>query len=473
MVIKDKLGRNIPIWLNSVCFATIIVYHPIMLLTNETQMISALAELDAEGVVYFSCSDEILDFTDKSRHGAYTVALSSKKGVYEFLVHDEWAVRLFVKAASMTVFSKGKKVIAWDWKNFCSFCLGRHGVKVVVECSLIDLKIIEHYVGFRNEKPKTVGECTRRLRSVVESGCWDKLQVVYKSVYLPLACEVLPCMETIGILDREKLHAHYDIAGQENGRLLCFNAYSRGYVPHVLTQEQKGCLKPIALDQLFVYLDYRSMEVRVLEWLTKDTELTKACESPDIYKALYETVTKNACDSPEKRSFCKSFFLPVFYGMSPSTLSERLGVSQSTSESIVDRIRKIFPTAYGWVERQQAEAKDAGLSTDLFGRRRVLEDKHYRARNFAVQSPAALFCLKKLVHLHESLKGKGSVAYNVHDGYMIYSSRENVRDVVLAAMSALRSEDSAFPSLRMEVSCSVGRRLTEMRELNVAKKGTA
>jgi hypothetical protein len=56
---------------------------------------------------------------------------------------------------------------------------------------------------------------------------------------------------------------------------------------------------------------------------------------------------------------------------------------------------------------------------------------------------------------------------------MIYSSRENVRDVVLAAMSALRSEDSAFPSLRMEVSCSVGRRLTEMRELNVAKKGTA
>ena len=439
-------------------------------ITTNLQLMEMLNDLASENTIYFSYNSEILDFTDKSKLDAYKLTIMAKKGIYELPLNSEWMMRLFFKASRETIFRKDVKVLTWNIKNFISFCLSKFKLRFYFDCSIIDLKILESFLGIKCEKPSKFSECLNRLRSIFDSGKWNELQRIYKIVYLPLMLDVIPDMESIGILTDKKVHAYYDIAGQDNGRLLCHNAYQKGYVPHIITPDLKDQLKPLDFDQIFVYFDFKSMEVKVLQWLSQDYELQKVCESDDIYKTVYELITKTPCDTDDKRSLCKRFFLPVFYGMGANALSENIGLPPEAAQAIVERIKKIFSTAYGWIESCQNKAKEQKYICDIFGKKRIFMDKEYKARNFVVQSPAAIFCLEKLISLHKSLNGIARIAYNVHDGYMIFSTRENLKKAILESQSVLLSKSDLFPDLRLDISCYAGRKLTELKKINLKKK---
>lgn len=439
--------------------------------TNHMQMMEMLANLEAENAVYISYNSDILDFTDRTKIESYRLIIMAKNSIYELPIDTDWLIRLFVKASKNTLFAQGKKIVCWNWKNFLSFCKGKYGAEFSFECSIIDLKIIESFLGLKQSKPSSFGECFNRLRDILDSGKWSEIQNIYKKIYLPMILEVIPSMETTGILDQQKLHAYYEIAGQENGRLLCFNAYNRGYVPHIITPEQKSCFKPLNFDQIFVYFDFKSMEVKILNYLSKDSELDKICQTDDIYKSVYELIMKSPCDSAEKRNFCKSFFLPVFYGMSANTLALNLELPTAAAESIVGRIKNIFSEAYAWIENYQAKAKEDKFVCDIFGKKRYLPEKEYKARNFIVQSPAAIFCFEKLIMLHQKLKNIATIAYNVHDGYMLYSTRESLKKTIITSQETLMSESVLFPNLKLGISCYAGRQLVELKKINLPKQG--
>jgi|LakMenE18May11ns_1017448.scaffolds.fasta_scaffold9928539_1 hypothetical protein len=439
-------------------------------ISNYMQLMEMFSDLESESTLYISYNDDILDFTDKSKQDAYRLVISSKKGIYEIPMSNPWMMNLFNRAASKTIFSGNKKILTWNWKNFVSFCFGRFKIKFEFFCSIIDLKIIESFFGLRQKKPENFSECLRRLKFVLDSGKWPQLQSIYKSVYLPLMLDVIPALECVGILDQDRLHAYYEINGQENGRLLCFNAYTKGYVPHVITPDQKLEFKPLDFDQVFLYFDFKSMEVKVLQWLSKDPELQKVCESSDVYSSVYELITKTSCDSEDKRNLCKRFFLPIFYGMGVNAISENLGLPVKAAESIVERVKSTFSVAYSWIESFQNKAKEEHAVCDIFGKKRIFLEKEYKARNFVVQSPAAIFCLEKLIQLYKSLNGKAKIAYNVHDGYMLYSTRDNLKDVILESQSVLLSKSHLFPDMNLNISCYAGRKLSELKKININKR---
>lgn len=439
-------------------------------ITTDLQLMEMLNLLASESCFYFSYNEEILDFTDRTKAESYKIIIMAKKAIYEVPMQSEWMMRLFFKASKETIFRKDVKLIVWNLKNFISFCLAKFNLNFNFDCSVVDLKIIESFMGHKFSKPASFAESINRLRSIFESGSWNDIQKTYKAIYLPLIMNVVPEMETVGILTDKKLHAYYEIAGQDNGRLLCYNAYNRGYVPHIMNPDTKDQFKPLDFDQLFVYFDYKSMEVKILQWLSQDQELQKVCESDDIYKTIYELITKTACDTDDKRSLCKRFFLPVFYGMGSNSLSEQLGISTEVAQSIVDRIKKIFSISYNWIEDHQIKAKQQKYICDIFGKKRVFTEKEYKARNFVVQSPAAIFCLEKLILLRKSLNGIAQVAYNIHDGYMIFSNRENLKKTILESQSVLLSKSELFQNLQLDVSCYVGRKLTELKKINLKKR---
>lgn len=187
-----------------------------------------------------------------------------------------------------------------------------YGITIEFKGTLIDLKILESYTDTKLEKPKTMIEFMGRLKKVMSSENWSKTQKIYKSVHLPLALEVVPSLETIGILTTEKLHAFYDITGQENGRMLCYKALTRSFVPHVISPEQRELLKPLDFDSVFVYMDYKSMEVKMLGWLSGDEEINGLCDSEDIYRVAYEKILKTPCDSEDKDHYVKKYFYLSF-----------------------------------------------------------------------------------------------------------------------------------------------------------------
>lgn len=436
---------------------------------NGAEISLLLTKHQQSQVVYLSPSGSILDFTDREASKAVSVGIISSKGSDVIALSDEWTTRFFVKAAQETIMSANRRLLVWDWKSIASFVLGRHGVCFKPLSSLIDLKLLESHSDARLAMPASINEFMSRLRVVSESSTWGLRQNVYRLVHLPLALDVVPEMETVGILTDTRVHAFYDIVGQENGRMLSHKAFSKGFVPHVLTPELRNQLKPID-GHFFAYLDYKSMEVQMLSWLTQDSELAKACASNDIYASIFEMVTKTPCDSDSKRLMCKKFLLPVFYGMGAAGLEKSLGLPIGACESIVDRIHSIFHTASSWLRTVQESAELNGKYTDILGKTRSFADKHYKARNFAIQSPSAIFCLHGLVKLYNALKGIAKIAYNVHDGFMIYATKECLKNAILGAQEALQSESELFPGLSISVSCSVGRTLAEMKPLNLPRK---
>lgn len=426
--------------------------------------------VDAGTNVFVLPVPEVLDFTDPEFKGSLTI-MGMGGNVVSIPLDRE---NVFYSAAllKITVFAKGMKIIGWNWKNFLSYMLGVTGKPYEVEASLVDLKVIELYAGIKEKAPISLAVALNRLKALVTKGIWKEAQKAYQSVLMPLITDVVPALENCGILEvegRKKLHAYYEICGQDNGRLNCSGAYKDSYVPSTMSSTDRKNLKPRALDEIFMYFDFKSMEVVVLQHLTKDENLGKVLEKDDAYSEIYEMITGIKGD-PDCRDKAKKMFLPVIYGMSSANLGKRLKVADSTAQAIITRIYELFPTALRWVESYQEQARKEGWAKDGFGKRRNFEQgESFLARNFSIQAPAALICQEKLVKMHQALKGLADIAYNVYDGYCVYASKDKWKTVFQKGMNILTAESELCPGIRLKVACHAGRNLDNLKPLAKSK----
>lgn len=419
----------------------------------------------------FLFEPEILDFTEKEEVTLHIHATGGQSFSLEIKPDiDNSELASILGILTWSVFAKGSRIITWNWKNFASYILGKGGKPFECHATIIDLKIIESYLGIKNAAPKTLGEALSRMKKVMAEPNYKESSKVYRNIHLPLMTTVLPHLETVGIVDPDfdgRSYAYYEIDGQENGRLLCHRAYSKGYIPHNLTEEKKAKIKPLP-DHFFMYFDFNSMEVFMLAWLTKDPLLNELCQKDDVYFALYEKIIGEQTNLKEARDKCKKFFLPVIYGMSAHALADRLKIAEAVAEAIVNRMHELFPTALAWVQAYQDQVKEKGYADDIFGKRRYFDGKEYRVRNFCVQSPASIVCLEKLIQLYHALVPLTKLAYHVHDGYMVYTTKEKWKEVYSKAVAVLSSESQMCPGLKLRVSVKAGRNLNELK--NVIKK---
>jgi hypothetical protein len=105
-------------------------------------------------------------------------------------------------------------------------------------------------------------------------------------------------------------------------------------------------------------------------------------------------------------------------------------------------------------------------ATDAFGRKRKFEDqKQYKIKNFCIQSPASMICLKKLVRLHEVFASKASICFHVHDGYCVLCNKNEVNSVYELGTSVLEEEDPMFPGLDLKTTCKFGHSLNDMQNI--------
>jgi len=367
---------------------------------------------------------------------------------------------------SNTLFSAQMLVVSWDIKRLFSyfrFNLPKH-YSINFLARILDLKYSEAYLGIDNERrPASWIEAMERVRVFIEN---KDLSKIHQRIHIPLATEVLPFIETNGLIDREeqtRKYCYYDIEGQVNGRLSSCKAFDMCYTPHQMSHEQKERFSP-GLDKKFVSFDYNNIEVRVLSFLSGDKALSKIVESEeDVYKAVYRIIARRECDTPEKRQFIKDSFLQVVYGVGARRLAEQLQESQVVAEKLIENLYKIFPQVFSWAQSQQDKAK-IGSVADIFGRIRSY-DKAYIARNAVIQGPTAVLCLDKLVLLHSRMKNYIKLVATIHDGYLGVVEDADVEYVVKEGKSILESSSDLFSGLRLRVSCEVGSNLTSMKKV--------
>jgi len=418
--------------------------------------------------VFVLFNPAVFDFTDKNSQKEIQIYLQDGRNVNIALTEQN--TPFIASILKLSIFSKGMKILVWDWKNIATYILAKTNKNYIVDGVIIDLKILESYVGRKLKPPKSLNEALIRLKDLVSSGLWKEIEPIYKNLHLPLSTFTIPRLETTALIDvltGKKVYAHYEIDGQENGRLRCSQEFNEGFVPHAMRPLVKENLKPRSFEELFLVFDFRAMEVFMLSWLSQDPLLKELTEQPDIYFSLYSKLIGSEPQKKDDRELIKKMFLPVIYGQSSYMLGQRCNIPKEAADSIVDRINSLFPTALAWIKNQQKQLQELGYSKDIFGKRRTFDEgKEYLVRNFCIQSPAAVVCLEKLNQLYFAFKNKTDIAFTVHDGYAVYANKENWKDIFKIGQEVLSSESELCPKLRLKVTCRGGRNLNDLKTLN-------
>jgi hypothetical protein len=349
-------------------------------------------------------------------------------------------------------------LISWGIKDIFTYLKGRTGINLEMYGRIYDLGLICPYLGLRTERPATFGEAAGMLKKALADPRWPAFKPFYEKVYLPLSREVLPSVETTCLVDNRKracVYPSYVLEGQANGRLKTVRTGSASYNPHSIGDAEKSNLRPADYDEVFVCLDYRNMEVNVLQWLSGDERLAGMLESDeDVYKAIWKVISGGEA-SEAQRALCKNFFLPVVFGQGKISLAKKIGVTEEIASRIIHTLNKTFPVAFDWVKSQSADGDN--MATDFFGRRRKFADHEmYKIQNFCIQSPSSMICLRKLARLHEAVEGVARICFHVHDGYYLLCRKNDTERVVTLGTGVLEEPDDMFPGLRLRTSCHHG-----------------
>lgn len=372
---------------------------------------------------------------------------------------------LFLKIIEKTSRIHSIPFLGHEWKTLFTFFKRVTGKALCLQ-NVFDLAWYESY------KCKTTcrENKTLAIRYFSELANDKELLTIYKKIYQPLITSVLPAIESCGLINEnigQRVFPNYHVEGQENGRLSCTCSFKRCYNPHSLGEEQKSFLQLPSKDQRFIQFDFKNMEVVVLAHLADDKNLLEIIDKNEnsVYENLFYEIT-GIKGIENAKNFGKKMFLPVIYGQTDGGLARSLDISQEQASIFIQKARNKFSQSFSYVEDMQQAASKNERVIDLFGRmRNIKKEESIKARNFSVQSPAALLCLESLIHLHESCGQLYEIAFHVHDGYCIFGYNKNIQEAYFHAKNSLLKTSQFLKNAKFNVSVKVGYNLVKMAEV--------
>lgn len=405
---------------------------------------------------YLYTEPEVLDFT-AVKEAKLCVCTPKVKITQSFTLKD---LPLLISLLKFTVFSNNALVLFWDAKQFASYVL--YWLKKRLPFTCIDLKVMEAFCNIQKNKPENLLDAIDRMKHLSKNN-------LYKSLHEPLIFQVVPSMETTGLLNIEtrcSQYPYYEIEGQQNGRFNSTKKFNRSFLAHTLSEDDKGCLKP-KNNQVFVYADFKNCEIKALQYLSKDPRLQKIINSNfDVYRAIYEEITNDKCNSDKKRDLSKNIILPVIYGCGASRLSEITQLSEGVCKILIQKLKVIFKVAFDWLKDRQTDA-ESGPVKDMFGRVRDFTKQPYKARDFHVQGLAATICQEKLIDLHNGLT-TGNICFTIHDSYGLVCPLQNLEETIRSTKRILETDSKLCNGLAFKSDIKFGETLLKLEPFKEA-----
>jgi hypothetical protein len=435
-----------------------------------------LGKFTDDKILYLKTEPEISDFT---RPFSGKLIVCGQKYILTAVFPSKLETSNFYHQLKHVILTQDKTLIFWNVKNLISYFRFHLPKKtdLTIDSKVIDLKLVEGYFGTKLAPPTSLNEALKRLGPYTQS---EECRKIHKEIHKPLAMRVIPAMETIqsviDVAQKSYVYPSYEIEGQTFGRLACHKEFENCITPHNMGGEQKSLLKIKDDKSFFVYFDFRHMEVSMLQWLSGDPALKQTLdEHEDLYKGIYQNVLGQPCDTDVKRDFIKAIFLPVMFGLQPAGLVEDMeekgiNVSITMASQIHQAIRMKYKRTWEYLADWQEQAKGTPIIKDRFGRPRVFTEKPFRVRGFLVQAASAIFCLDKLIELHDSISPYGNLLYSIHDGYWLVANQENLNKIVVVGLKVLQGASKMFEDLKMKVSCSIGVRMIQMKQIPTNKE---
>lgn len=220
---------------------------------------------------------------------------------------------------------------------------------------------------------------------------------------------------------------------------------------------------------LLISADYSQIELRVLAHLSGDENLTDAFKrGEDIHDrtALSVFGPESGLDPHELRRRAKIINYALLYGKTAFTLARDIGVAPAEAQAFIDAYFAGFPAVRAFLDRTIADARETGVVTTMFGRRRrvpELTSRNGQIRsaaervtvNLPIQGTAADILKRAMIDLHGVLPADSPMILTVHDELLLEVPEARADEI--AALVRERMEGAAELSVPLTVDVGVGR----------------
>jgi DNA polymerase-1 len=223
-----------------------------------------------------------------------------------------------------------------------------------------------------------------------------------------------------------------------------------GYGRHVRAAFKAGTAR------LFVSADYSQIELRVLAYLSQDSNLLAAfAQGHDIHTETSARLFAIASEqvTHEQRQLGKRINFSILYGLTAYGLSKDLGISFKDAKKYIERYFEQYPAVSGWMESVIAFTKEHGYVETLWGRRRYIPTIHEKNRtlyeeacrvaiNTVAQGTAAEIMKLGMIAVHKALSlqyPNSHIVLQIHDELIISVPEDDAHAVEQLVKKTLES----------------------------------
>jgi len=256
---------------------------------------------------------------------------------------------------------------------------------------------------------------------------WRELNQLVKT-YL----DVLPSLTDA----RGRIHTTFLQANASTGRLASTSPNMQNVpVRTELGREIRGCFEAQEGMHL-ISADYSQVELRILAHVADEPVLKEIfIRGEDVHTATASQVfEKDASElTPMDRSKAKMINYGIVYGLSDYGLADRLNISREEAKAFIDAYLLRFDRVAAFMASTIEQAKEDGMVTTLFGRRRQIPEiraRNYQVRtlgerlavNTVIQGTAADVMKLAMVHTHRALTDEGlktRTILTIHDELLL------------------------------------------------------
>lgn len=183
-----------------------------------------------------------------------------------------------------------------------------------------------------------------------------------------------------------KVHGHFNQLGTDTGRF----SSQEPNLQNIPSHEHTIRMMFKASDgYVMIGSDFSQQEPRILSHFSQDESMIGAyVAGKDLYSTIASGVYNNKYEdnlehnpdgtiNPEgkkRRGSVKSLLLGIMYGMGVNSIAEKIGKSIKEAEEFLNNFYRSYPKVKNWMDTTENDAARTGYVTDLWGRRRRLND---------------------------------------------------------------------------------------------------
>lgn len=300
-----------------------------------------------------------------------------------------------------------------------------------------------------------------------------------KSTYL----DALPKLTDV---KTKRLHADFDQAGAETGRLSSRNPNLQNIpIRTELGRQIRKAFIPSSTKNLLLAADYSQIELRILAHLSKDKTLIKAFQAgEDIHRytasLIFEVKEKDV--TPDMRYATKRVNFGIVYGMSAFGLAKDLGVSHGEAQEFIDKYFLRYPNVKIFMDAQIKQCEKEGFVETLLHRRRYIPEiksSNMALRQFAqrqaintpVQGSAADLMKLAMIKIQQQLERQNlasKMIITVHDE-LIFDMVEPEKSALIEIVKT-QMEEAINLDVPVSVTMKSGHNWLEMQEIKFERE---